>query len=196
MENNFDAKKYFESKLKNTVESGQEREVGMESITTGRLGILDRMISEIGPNNKYFYSIYNEHFLPDLTVLFDEFIQAKNRLDSNGKIKLYKKIEQESFDKKVEELAGIFKDELKTIKSVVEKIDKNVIKNEEKDEIESFLNYPDSIGQRLDKIKKLFGVLEKTGLNVQDFRNKISELEKIIEKQEFKKKEGELGNYY
>lgn len=188
-------KKHFK-KLENNENQNDHELENKESITTGRLEILSKRIMEMGKNNSYFYSIYHERFLPDLIALFDEFIQAEIKLNSNSKIKLYKKIKQESFDKKVEELASIFKDELKTIQSVVEKIDKNMVKDEERDEIEHFLDHPDSIRQRLDKIGKLAGVLEGAGLSVQDFRNKISELEKIIEKQEFKKREGELGRYY
>lgn len=185
----FNTLEYLREKIEKPQQEKEEE--NKESITVGRLNELSEKIKKIKPDN--FYDIYSQQFLDNASALFDEFIQAENKLDSNTKIKLYRKIKNENFDSKIKKLASLLNDELKSIQSVVEKINKNIVKDEDKERIEDFLDMP--IWQRLDKIGKIISVLEKTGLDAKDLRNKIGELAKIIEKQEFRTREGELGKY-
>jgi len=181
----FNAEEYLRKKI----EKPQAEE--KESISVGRLNELSEKIIQIAPGD--FYDIYSEQFLNNISSLFEEFVHAENKLDSNSKIKLYKKIKEEAFNPKIKETSDLLAHELKELGFVVEKIAENKVSDAEKEVYESYLDLP--AWQRVDKIEKLILVLEKTGLDGKELREKISGINKIIEKQEYRTREGELGKY-
>lgn len=182
--------KYFKSPEDKENQNQSELEI-KESITVGRLEDLSREIKKI---NIGIDSIFPNNSHHNVTALFNEFIQAENKLDSNSKIKLYRKIRREILNPKAESLLDSLNEEFRHIESTVQKIDKDMIQDTEKKQIEIFLDYS-PIWQKLDKIQKFITILEKVGLDVKDLKNKIIDIEAIIEKEEFKTKEGDLGRY-
>jgi hypothetical protein len=180
-------KKYFKNPEN---QSGSKPET-KESISVGRLNELSEKIIQIAPSD--FYDIYSEQFLNNTGSLFEEFVQAENKLDSNSKTKLYKKIKEEAFRPKIKEISDLLAQELKELGFVTEKIIENKVSEAEKEIYESYLDLP--AWQRLDKIGKLVSVLEKTGFDGKELKERISGINKIIEKQEYRTREGEMGKY-
>ena len=181
----------FNKYIKNLENQDESKPEVKESISVGRLNELSEKIIQIAPSG--FHDIYSDKFLENISSLFEEFVQAENKLDSNSKTKLYKKIKEEAFIPKIKETSDLLTQELKELDFVTEKIFENKVSDAEKEVYESYLDL--AAWQRLEKIGKLISVLEKTGFDGKELKEKISGINKIIEKQEYRTREGELGKY-
>ncbi len=183
MENPFN--KYFQNS------ENEPKPEAKESITVGRLNELNEKIIQIAPSD--FNDIYSDKFLESIGSIFEEFTQAESGLDSNTKTKLYRKIKEESFAPKIKETADLLDTELKELDIVAGRIMDAGVSDSEKEIYESYLDIP--AWQRVSKIEKLISVLEKAGFDGKELKEKISEINKIIEKQEYREAEGRIGKY-
>jgi len=181
----------FNKYIKNPENQNEPKPEIKESISVGRLNELSEKIIQIAPSG--FHDVYSEKFLENISSLFEEFVQAENKLDSNSKIKLYKRIKEEAFGPKIKETADLLTQELKELGTVTEKIIDTMVSDAEKEIYESYLDMP--AWQRIDKVGKLISVLEKTGFDGRELKERMAEINKVIETQAYREKEGEIGKY-
>ncbi len=174
-----------------------EQEEQAESITVGRLNELEANITKLKIdsylNEEYRGDRMGRYFLNDISSLVNEFLEAENKLDSNSKIKLHRRIKEGILIPKIKEITSFLSNELYKANDLVEKITNNIIGDDEKETIGNYLQIP--VWQRLDAVGELILVLEKTGFDEKELKEKVSELNKKIEKQEYRTREGELGGY-
>ncbi|MBU6141805.1 hypothetical protein KGO95_01630 [Patescibacteria group bacterium] len=175
-------------------EPSELHEEEQKSITTGRLEELAADIKKMS----VIPPISDEYFLNKEAVELDaelsEFVAAENRLDSNSKKKLYRRLKQEVLDEKIKEFQTHAHGTVNEIAEKVRLATRPALSSDEEMQLEIYLGKAPA-WQRLKAVESLEEVFKKVGFVDPQLQEKIKEIEKMIGKDDYRTQEAKLGGY-